>query len=84
MATSWNCPYLKSELVPPSPPIVWSSAGGDTEGAMIKPIHEAVPFAASNDESLYQALAIVEAVRSGKPRELAIARDKMSLLLERR
>ncbi len=84
MATSWNCPYLESELVPPNPPMVWSSVGGDTEGAMIKPFHKAVPFAASNDQSLYQALAIVEAIRSGKPRELKIARDKMSLLLERR
>lgn len=81
MATSWNCPILKTEMVPPSPAFVWPVAGGDTEGALIKPIHHSVPFAAGRDQWLYKAMALVEAIRAGKPRELAIARDSLKDLM---
>jgi len=78
MATSWNCSVLDSEVVPPSPPLVWSVPGGEIEGALIKPIHDSVPFASSNDERLYLVLSLLEAIRGGKPRELAIARRLLS------
>lgn len=81
MATSWNCPELVSEVVPPSPPLVWSVPGGDVEGALIRPIHESVPLAASKDRQLYRALSLLEAIRGGKPRELAIARDLLTKLI---
>ena len=81
LATCWNCSVLKSEMVPPSPAFVWASSGGDAEGAIIKPIHEAVPFAASRDENMYRALSLLEVIRNGKPRELAIARDLMATML---
>lgn len=82
MATSWNCPVLISEIVPPIPPLVWPVPGGDTEGALIKPIHDSIPFAASSDDRLYHALSLLEAVRAGKPRELAIARKIMTNLIK--
>jgi hypothetical protein len=68
--------------MPPDPPVVWSVSGGSVEGMMIKPIHESVPFAASSDELLYEVLSLVEAIRLGKPRELAIARERLSIMLE--
>jgi len=77
MATSWNCPVLESEISPPSPPWVWPVQGGDVEGALIRPIHNSVPLATSRDEWLYRVMALLEAVRGGKPRELAIARDML-------
>jgi len=82
MATSWSCPVLSSEVVPPVPPFVWPMSGGDIEGALISPIHDSVPFAASHDEQLYRAMSLVEAIRGGKPRELAIARDILSKLIK--
>jgi DNA-binding Lrp family transcriptional regulator len=82
MATSWNCAVLKSEMAAPSPPIVWAVPGGDVEGALIKPIHNSVPFAASRDEWLYSAMSLVEAIRGGKPRELAIARGLLKDLIK--
>lgn len=82
MATSWNCPVLVSEVVPPSPPLVWSVPGGNIEGALIKPIHDSIPFASSNDEQLYCALSLLEAIRGGKPRELAIARRLLTDLIQ--
>lgn len=81
MATSWNCPHIRSEMLAPSPPTVWSVSGGETEGKAIKPIHESVPFAASKDKDLYRILALVDAVREGKPRERKIARELLSKYL---
>jgi hypothetical protein len=82
MATSWNCPVLPSEVVPPDPPFVWPVPGGGVDGTLIKPIHDSVPFAASHDELLYRALSLLEAIRGGKPRELAIARDLLACLIK--
>ncbi len=84
MATAWNCPIVKSEMVPPSPAWVWSIAGGDSDGILIKPIHDSVPKAAGNDGKLYQALSLVEVIRGGKPRELKIARKLLSELIQGR
>ncbi len=82
MPTSWNCPILVSELVPPSPALVWPVSNGNIDGALIKPIHDSVPFAASRDENLYRVLSVLEAVRGGKPRELAIARKLLNQLIK--
>jgi len=82
MATAWNCPLLKSEIVPPSPAWVWALPGGDIDGVLIKPLHDSVPVAARKDKLLYHALALVEAIRGGKPRELAIARQQLSALMK--
>lgn len=83
MATSWNCSLLKSEMIPPDPALVWSARAGNTEGIMIRPIHEGVPIAADNDQNLYQILSLLEAIRGGKPRELTIARKLLAKLLEK-
>lgn len=82
IATSWNCPVLKSEMIPPTPALVWPVSGGDTEGALIKPFHQSVPVAASKDERLYRILSLLEAIRGGKPRELAIARNILADLIK--
>lgn len=78
MPTSWNCPVLESEMTPPSPPFVWPVSSGESEGALIKPIHDSVPLAARRDDDMYRAMSLLEAIRGGKPRELAIARDLLS------
>ena len=82
MATSWNCPVLISEIVPPIPPLVWPVSGGDIEGALIRPVHESIPFASSRDEKLYHAFSLVDAIRGGKPRELDIARRLLTDLIK--
>jgi len=82
MATSWNCPILKSEMVPPIPALVWPVSGGDAEGALIKPFHGSVPVAAGRDERLYRVLSLLEAIRGGKPRELVIARNILADLIK--
>lgn len=82
LLTSWNCPLLESDVVPPTPPLVWPVPGGSADGVQIKPFHDSVPFAASHDEQLYIALSLVDSIRGGKPRELAIARDLLTKLIK--
>lgn len=82
MATSWNCPMLDSEVSAPIPPLVWAVPAGEVEGAIIKPMHNSVPLAASRDQLLYRVMSLVEAIRGGKPRELAIARNLMVGLIK--
>lgn len=74
MPTAWNCTILKSEVMPPMPAHVWQQAGGEAEGVLVEPFHASVPYAAARDKLLYEVLSLTEAIRLGKPRELAIAR----------
>lgn len=82
MPTAWNCPLVVSDLLPPSPPLVWSVPRGEMDGISIEPIHPAVPQAARLDDRLYQVMALVDAVRLGKPRELGIARNLLASLIK--
>ncbi|MDH5179239.1 MAG: hypothetical protein OEZ39_18285 [Gammaproteobacteria bacterium] len=82
LATAWNCPLLNSEMIPPDPALVWPVPGGQTEGALVKPIHDSIPHIAAQDSKLYPVLALLEAIRGGKPRELAIARKLLNELVK--
>ena len=82
MPTAWNCPLVTSDILPPTPAMVWQQPKGVIEGVMIAPIHDSAPLAASNNELMYEALALIDAVRLGKPRELAIARELLTKLIK--
>lgn len=82
MPTAWNCPFIQSEMVAPIPATVWAIPGGEVEGVIIEPIHPKMPIAAKADTGLYQVMALVDAIRMGKPRELAIARKELKALLK--
>lgn len=81
MGTGWTCELVKSDIVPPTPGTIWASAGGRQEGVIVEPIYRSVPLAASKDPMLYEALALVDAIRMGRPRELAIARASLKILI---
>jgi len=81
MATSWSCELIISDIVPPTPATIWAVAGGREEGVIVEPIYKGVPLAASTDPLLYQALSLVDAIRMGKPRELAVARASLKNLM---
>ncbi|MDO3384764.1 hypothetical protein QWI17_02810 [Gilvimarinus sp. SDUM040013] len=81
MGTGWSCELVRTEMVPPSPGVIWAVPGGMQEGVIVEPIYKGVPVAASQDALLYKALALVDAIRLGRPRELAIARAGLKRLL---
>jgi hypothetical protein len=59
---------------------VWPYADGQARGPSLKPLHEYAPEAASTDPALYELLALLDAIRTGRSRERTLAQK---LLAER-
>lgn len=60
---------------------VWPDPLGDAIGYSLEPLHRSAPFAARSDSSLYQLLALVDAIRDGRAREREAAATKLRALL---
>lgn len=58
-------------------PPVWPSAKGHIRGYELKPLYRTVPTAASVDSELYEILALVDAIRSGRARERKLAAEEL-------
>jgi hypothetical protein len=57
---------------------VWADEEGRELGQAVKPLFKSVPFAARQDDHLYEYLALVDAIRLGNTRERGLARDRLS------
>ncbi|TVQ97378.1 MAG: MarR family transcriptional regulator [Deltaproteobacteria bacterium] len=80
--TAWGVPGLRELLqvgadadVP-----VWPHASGMAHGPALIPLYPLVPKAAEADSALLELLALFDALRAGRARERALAREQ---LLER-
>ena len=62
------------------PLLVWPDPEGEVRGTCLVPIHKYAPLAAKKDEKLYELLVLLDAIRAGRTREQATARE---MLLER-
>jgi hypothetical protein len=62
-----------SDIINSSENFVWPSGKGKLKGQSIIPLYPAVVDAVQNDESLYEMLALVDAIRVGKAREKELA-----------
>lgn len=62
--------------------LVWPDPTGKVRGESLKPLYKSVPFAAQKDEKLYEALALVDAMRVGRARERNLAREMLKTRLE--
>ncbi len=72
--TAYAAPPLNQFIVPSrDPPPVWPYAMGKVRGMTLSPIHKAAPEAASQDQKLYQLLALLDALRAGRARGREIA-----------
>jgi hypothetical protein len=58
-------------------PPVWPDAHGTVRGESLSPLYESVPVAARNDPKLYECLALVDALRSGRARERKLAESML-------
>ncbi len=56
---------------------VWPDAEASDSGQVITPLYKSAPLAAKKDELLYQSMALVDAIRLGDAREVAIAKDAL-------
>ena len=58
-----------------SDPLVWPSLAGNVRGASVTPLYAAAPATAAHNPPLYELLALVDAVRLGRARERARAKQ---------
>ena len=56
---------------------VWPYHEGQTRGLSLEPLFPSAPFAARQDESLYELLILVDVLRDGRARERAIAENEL-------
>jgi len=56
---------------------VWADADGDSRGFVIEPLYKTVAKAVKEDELLYEMLALIDAIRVGKAREIKIASEEL-------
>jgi len=59
------------------PPPVWPDPEGDVRGEALEPLYRSVPNAARADAALYEWLALVDAIRSGRARERELAAKEL-------
>ncbi|WP_216859093.1 hypothetical protein [Hymenobacter citatus] len=60
---------------------VWPHEAGEVRGQAIEPLFHTVPDVAPSDERFYQLLALTDALRVGRSREILLAREALKKLL---
>ena len=82
MPTAYAAPPLSELIHAGRDPIpVWPDAAGEARGETLEPLYPSVPAAARADPRLYQCLALIDAVRSGRARERNLAAEHLPRLL---
>ncbi|MGA1619798.1 MAG: winged helix-turn-helix domain-containing protein [Pirellulales bacterium] len=61
---------------------VWPDSSGEARGESLEPLYPSVPAAARADAELYQLLALIDVVRSGRARERKLAEEHLTRLLD--
>lgn len=69
---------LISDELPP----VWPDPEGEVSGFSLKPLYKSVPYAVKQDPALYEYLSIADVLRSGRAREVKIARKMIHEVLQ--
>lgn len=72
MPTAWGAPPLAGEVSGDQAP-VWPDRRGKARGPSLAPLHPGVPQLARADPEMYEALALVDALRVGRARERRLA-----------
>ena len=72
MPTAHSAPVLAGSFVA-TEAYVWPDAFGSVRGQAIEPLYGTVPQACRHDKSLYDLLALTDALRVGRAREIARA-----------
>lgn len=77
--TAHAAPPLDSRMAESNePPPVWPDPKGLQRGSSLAPLYPTAPHAAKEDATLYQYLALFDAVRGGAARERQIASQLLS------
>ena len=66
-----------SDSIQSDDPYVWPSADGSVRGQAIEPLYPTIVQAVDSDPLLYEMLALVDAIRVGKAREVSLAVEEL-------
>jgi hypothetical protein len=80
LPTAHSAPPLKDKIVSKID-FVWPLPKGPSRGQAIKPIYKSVPVAAQNDSTLYELLALADAMRVGSTRERNMASEMLEEMI---
>lgn len=76
LPTGFSAPTLEGKLLSLSDyTLVWPYSHGNAKGQSVQPLFKSVPEAVLQDERLYAYLALVDAIRTGSPREANLAAE---------
>ena len=78
MPTAIAAPIFHDKIALGNDPIpVWPDAFGEKRGVALVPLHPSIPKALREnpDQSFYELLVLIDAIRSGRPRERNLAAD---------
>jgi len=82
MPTAYAAPPLADFIIQPDePPPVWPYPEGRVRGYEFSPLYKSVPMAAEKDKNLYELLALVDAIREGRAREVKLAIKEIKVRL---
>jgi hypothetical protein len=71
--TAHSAPPLSTMIQSGETIYVWPYVEGSVRGETIEPLYTSVPKAARKDKKLYEMVALVDAIRVGKTREVKLA-----------
>lgn len=78
VATAWAAPMFGNDFAGTSElPLVWPYPDGKSRGQSLTPLYRAAPYAALQDERLYELLALVDMLRIGRARERNLAEERL-------
>jgi hypothetical protein len=81
--TAHSAPPLNQTIVASNTDnYVWASSKGSIRGQAIIPLYKTVPTIALEDQALYELLALVDAIRVGKAREVKLAIEELEKRLK--
>jgi hypothetical protein len=83
MPTAHSAPPFATKMGPSTTVYVWPLATGEARGESVKPIYKTAPFAANKDHKLYEALALLDAIRIGRAREKNLATKAIATLIRK-
>ena len=66
-----------ADLIQSTEPYVWPSADGAVRGQAIEPLYPTIVQAVDSDPRLYEMVALVDAIRVGKSREVNLAVEEL-------
>jgi hypothetical protein len=80
MLTAHSHPFMKQHIRSEAN-YVWADHDGEFMGESIDPFYERQVEAAKDDPILYKLLALVDVIRVGRAREIAIAKEELNRML---